>query len=356
MSRPSPPPFSLNPSSTTTADRPDIDPHSMYDQSITFDDEPDIAPPGDYSPRPDPGEQPPDFGLLSGIRAVGGRSDLLQNFEIGRTPSPAASRPAPKIGYSSGFATLDTALTESPFAAFAARDNLPEFSPRPSGPSAAASRQPTSSPELSQLFSLISKFQPPPVELSPHCKPFLPALVPSIGAIDAFIKVPRPDGEQDPLGLTVLDEPTIGCSNPQILRMQLREKFGVVGSNDSDSYIGFIPSPNRNLKALTSFLESYDEISRNRAAPTMNYTYKMPDLQDLMQEWSAEMDEALASLPLPSAEMDLSLDEYTRVICAMLDIPVKGNIVESLHVLFSLYQVLKNLALHGTGSRGSTPK
>jgi intraflagellar transport protein 46 len=203
---------------------------------------------------------------------------------------------------------------------------------------------------------LIAKFQPPPVDLAPHCKPFLPALVPSIGAIDAFIKVPRPDGEQDTLGLTVLDEPTIGCSDPQILRMQLREKFAVTGPNDSDSYIGFIPAAIRNPKALASFLESYDEISRNRAAPTMNYTYKMPDLGELMQEWSEEMDGALESLPLPTAEMDLSVEEYTRVICALLDIPVKGNLVESLHVLFSLYQMFKDFGHFPGASRGSTPK
>jgi intraflagellar transport protein 46 len=337
--------------SDNAGDRPEIAPHSIYDQSISFDDDPEPETgPGEYSPRPDVNEQRPDFGLLSGIRPVGARPDLLSNFEVNRT---AAAQAPPKVGYSSGFATLDTALAESPFNAFGARGGLPEFSPRPSGP-VPAGRAPATSPELAQLFSLISKFQPPPLELSPHCKPFLPSLVPAIGAIDAFIKVPRPDGEQDPLGLTVLDEPTIGCSNPQILRMQLREKFGVVGQNDSDSYIGFISNPSHNVKSLTSFLESYDEISRNRAAPTMNYTYKMPDLEELMQVWPDDMDAALASLPLPTADMDLSLDEYTKVICAMLDIPVKGNLVESLHVLFSLYQMFKDLG-HFT-SRGSTPK
>jgi intraflagellar transport protein 46 len=276
------------------------------------------------------------------------------------------SRPADQsgLGYSSGFAPFDAAAVDSPFSGLA-RGGPPEYSPRPSGPPAQSrpsgpppqSRSPATSPELAQLFSLISKFRPPPLDLSPHCKPFLPALVPSIGAIDAFIKVPRPDGEQDPLGLTILDEPTIGCSNPQIMRMQLREKFGVVANNESDGYIGFIQNPDQNAKSLTSFLESYDEISRNRAAPKMNYTYKMPDLEELMQEWTEDMDGALSSLPLPTADMDLSLEEYTRVICAMLDIPVKGNIVESLHVLFTLYDLFKDFGhFPGSNSRGSTPK
>jgi intraflagellar transport protein 46 len=119
--------------------------------------------------------------------------------------------------------------------------------------------------------------------------------------------------------------------------MQLREKFGVSGVNESDGYIGFIKDPAQHAKSLTSFLESYDAISRSRAAPTMTYTYKMPDLGDLMQEWPEEMDGAPAALPLPTAQMDFTLEEYTKVICAMLDIPVKGNIVELLHLLFSLY-------------------
>jgi intraflagellar transport protein 46 len=228
--------------------------------------------------------------------------------------------------------------------------------PTPPGFAAPPAAISAGSRELASLFSRISTFQPDPVDLSPHCKPFLPPLVPAIGAIDAFVKVPRPDGEPDSLGLTLIDEPTIGCSNPQILRMQLREKFGVAGSNDSDGYIGFIQNPAKTPKSLASFLESYDEIARSRAAPAMVYTYKMPDLEDLLQEWPEELDGALSALPLPAADIDLSVEEYAKVICALFDIPVKGDIIESLHVLFSLYQVFKVMPQLPGNSRGSTPK
>jgi intraflagellar transport protein 46 len=87
----------------------------------------------------------------------------------------------------------------------------------------------------------------------------------------------------------------------------------------------------------------------------MSYTYKMPDLEELMQTWPYEMEEALSSLPLPSAELDLSLEEYARVICALFDIPVKGNLVESLHVLFTLFQMTKDLGFAPGGSRAETP-
>jgi intraflagellar transport protein 46 len=87
----------------------------------------------------------------------------------------------------------------------------------------------------------------------------------------------------------------------------------------------------------------------------MTYSYKMPDLEELMQVWPDEMEAALGSLPLPTADLDLSLDEYTKVICALLDIPVKGNLIESLHVLFTLFQMFKDIGCFPGGSRSGTP-
>jgi intraflagellar transport protein 46 len=314
-----------------SADRPGTEPHSHYDQSISFDDDNHPM----TSPRPRPLEWPPELGLLGNLCPAGAHSNLLSNFDMGHSvDSPPPSADGAGLGYNPGFSPFDVSSSGG------------RFLPGPWGSS-----------ELAQLFSLITKFQPPPLELSPHSRPFLPALVPSIGAIDAFIKVPRPDGDPDLLGLTVLDEPTIGYSNPQILRMQLREKFGVFVNNDSDGYIGCIRELQKNPKALTSFLDSYDEISRNRAAPTMNYTYKVPDLRDLMQQWPEEMEGAFASLPLRTADMDPTFDEYVRVICATLDILVKGNVVESLHVLFSLFHLFTDFGhFAGANSRRSNAK
>lgn len=48
-------------------------------------------------------------------------------------------------------------------------------------------------------------------------------------------------------------------------------------------------------------------------------------------------------MPLPSVDIALSLEDYVRVVCAILDIPVyEGCMVESLHVLFTLYLEFKN--------------
>ena len=314
-----------------------INPNSRYDQSFNFSesdsegiDEPlDVGfahnnklfepNPGEYSPRP---TDNPDMDGITQFSSIG-------NLGAPKQPTGFDLNLGQRAPYD------PTRFSSS-------------FSPRPEVDTNPA----VNAPELAQIFSLISKFQPPDYEMPPHFKPFVPDLIPSIGAIDAFIKVPRPDGEQDPLGLTVVDEPTIGCSSPQILKMRLREEFGVVGGNEGDGYIGFIEQPHKNYKALQAFLESYDEVQTNRAAPTMSYSYKMPDLEDLMQVWPDELEKALESLPLPTADLDLSLVEYAQVVCALLDIPVKGNIVESLHVLFSLYQEFKSNLFFQTKAPG----
>ena len=47
--------------------------------------------------------------------------------------------------------------------------------------------------------------------------------MPSVGEVDAFLKVPRPDNAQEELGLTVMDEPTTKGVDKYILEMELAE-------------------------------------------------------------------------------------------------------------------------------------
>ena len=47
-------------------------------------------------------------------------------------------------------------------------------------------------------------------------------------------------------------------------------------------------------------------------------------------------------IPLPPPELDVPLAEYARICCALLDIPVHTNVIESLHVMFSLYSEFKD--------------
>jgi len=64
-----------------------------------------------------------------------------------------------------------------------------------------------------------------------------------------------------------------------------------------------------------------------------------------MDVWPEEFEDALVreKIPLPNVNLELDLAEYIKVWCSILDVPVyDGNIVESLHVLFTTYQEFVN--------------
>ena len=60
-----------------------------------------------------------------------------------------------------------------------------------------------------QLMDIFRTFIPVELMLETLFVPFLQDYQPSIGDVDPFIKVQRPDGKNEPLGLVVLDEPCI---------------------------------------------------------------------------------------------------------------------------------------------------
>lgn len=47
------------------------------------------------------------------------------------------------------------------------------------------------------------------IEINTELKPFIPDYIPAVGEVDAFLKIPRPDGEVEKLGLAIIDEPKL---------------------------------------------------------------------------------------------------------------------------------------------------
>lgn len=101
----------------------------------------------------------------------------------------------------------------------------------------------------------------------------------------------------------------------------------------------------------------------------------MPDIEELMQVWPEPVEAALKTvrllkfvrafllmpcqLKLPSPDIDLPLAMYSQILALILDIPVSPpqertdhqgrksttrNVIEGLHVLFTLYSEFKNSA------------
>jgi hypothetical protein len=57
---------------------------------------------------------------------------------------------------------------------------------------------------MQDMFKYIGRYTPAPLEPLPmKLMPFIPEYIPAVGGSDEFIKVPRPDGQPDYLGLKV---------------------------------------------------------------------------------------------------------------------------------------------------------
>ena len=56
---------------------------------------------------------------------------------------------------------------------------------------------------MKNLFNYTEQFKPQDIHIGTSLKPFYPDYIPALGYVDEFIKVPRPNGEFDGLGLKV---------------------------------------------------------------------------------------------------------------------------------------------------------
>eukprot|EP00057_Strongylocentrotus_purpuratus_P009443 XP_011663917.1 PREDICTED: intraflagellar transport protein 46 homolog [Strongylocentrotus purpuratus] len=194
--------------------------------------------------------------------------------------------------------------------------------------------------EIKELFQYITRYTPQTIELDHKLKPFIPDYIPAVGDIDAFIKIPRPDGEEESLGLTVLDEPCAKQSDPTVLDLQLRAISKQTTSKAMT--VRSIQEASKNPKLINNWIESISDLHRSKPPPTVHYTKTMPEIDDLMQEWPAEFEELLKTVGLPTADIDCDLSQYVDMICSILDIPVYQSKIQALHVLFTLFSEFKN--------------
>lgn len=196
--------------------------------------------------------------------------------------------------------------------------------------------------EIRELFNHIGRYKPPVIDLETKLKPFIPEYIPAVGGIDEFIKVPRPDGKPDYLGLKVLDEAASRQSDPTVLTLQLRTLSKEAPGNKAEM-IGRIEHTDENkMNKIKQWISSIQDIHKSKPVSTVTYSRRMPDIEALMQEWSPELEAFLRNMKMPSGDLDLDLKSLVKVVCGILDIPVYENPVESLHVLFTLYLEFKN--------------
>ena len=196
------------------------------------------------------------------------------------------------------------------------------------------------SAEVRDLFQYIDRYKPQEQDLDTVLKCFIPEYIPSIGEMDAFIKVPRPDAKEDSLGLKFLDEPSSNQSDPTVLELQLRAQSKKL--QYGDVAVRSIENAAKRPEEIEKWIRSIQDLHRSKPPPQVNYRRNMPDIDALLDMWPPEFEQALEGLQLPSPELDMTLPEYTRVLCAILDIPVYDNPIESLHLMFTVFMEFRN--------------
>ncbi|XP_072774302.1 intraflagellar transport protein 46 homolog isoform X3 [Taeniopygia guttata] len=148
------------------------------------------------------------------------------------------------------------------------------------------------SSEIKDLFEYIKRYTPKTIEIEHKLQPFIPDFIPAVGDIDAFLKVPRPDGKPDNLGLLVLDEPSTKQSDPTVLSLWLTENSKQHNITQQIK-VKSLENAEKNPKAIESWIESISELHRCKPPATVHYSRPMPDIETLMQEWSPEFEELL---------------------------------------------------------------
>lgn len=229
---------------------------------------------------------------------------------------------------------------------------------------------PSYDPELMKLFEYIDHYKPKEIIIEPKLKCFIPQYIPAIGTVDSFIKVPRPDNVPDGLGLTVIDEPSMKQSDAAVLELQLRSQMkkkmnrmnyrGFRGSLSTTQYQS-IENASKNQYEIDKWIQSVQELHLSK--PTQKEVQykepnKMPSIEEIMcpfpKELQAEFNIMLETKNegtkesscnvLLNPDIDLTLEEYIRAICTLLDVPIiEGHLTHSLYFLFNLCLEFQNV-------------
>jgi intraflagellar transport protein 46 len=203
------------------------------------------------------------------------------------------------------------------------------------------------SPEIREVFQFITKYVPSPAncQVDVKLKPFIPEYYPSVGDIDAFIKVVHPEIKDDALGMKYLDEPSAFQSDPSVLDLRLR---ALAKQNSAKAIVvKKVENVSKNAKIIDNWINDISDLHRSKPSPSVHYSKPMPDVDLLIQEWPPEVEELVKNISLPSPALDCDLATYVDIVCNLLDIPVYKSRIQSLHVLSMLYATHKNFSQYG---------
>ncbi|XP_001652388.2 intraflagellar transport protein 46 homolog [Aedes aegypti] len=203
--------------------------------------------------------------------------------------------------------------------------------------------------EVKELFQYITRFSPQRVNIDYKLKIFVPDFIPSVGDIDAFLKVSSPPFINEEkkkvladhikkLGLETLDEPCGDQSDRVLLQMKMRSIF--TKPLETPSAIA------KSSKDVDRWITEMQALKASQSVQNINSLRSAVNIDNLMSEWPEEIEKMLDTVGFPSANLDCSLSRYIEIICNIFDIPVQesngqAGYIQALYNLFNLYLAVK---------------
>lgn len=188
------------------------------------------------------------------------------------------------------------------------------------------------------------RFKPTEFPLDTKSKPFIPNYIPTIGEVDAFLKISRPDSLPEDLGINMIDEPTIQGIDPSIFSLEISYKLK--SKVPSNMLIKTLEQAEKNPNKIQNWIEQISNLHKEKMSSSVSYTKTMPDIEELMQVFPDKMVNTFREVAFPDENLNMPAENYAKIICNLMDIPIYTSnstkaIIEALHILFTLYSEFK---------------
>ena len=147
------------------------------------------------------------------------------------------------------------------------------------------------------------------------------------------------------LGLNMLDEPAVNGIDKTLFAIELSYKLKT--KNNYNANVKILENALKNPKQIQSWIDSIGELHKEKTSSSVSYTKHMPDVESLLQVWPEKMESALKDTMFPDDRLNIEVDNYAKIICNLLDIPVNKlnnnkGLIEALHLMFTVFLEFKN--------------
>lgn len=134
------------------------------------------------------------------------------------------------------------------------------------------------------------------------------------------MKIPRPDNVDDGLGLAVLDEPSSkNQSDPTLLNLRFKAVGKEIATDQENNSMIKIASSSKEIDNWIVEIKKLHEATASISSTIpLIHSQRLPDIEQLMQEWDSDFERALLQYQLPSSDLDVTLEEYVTIICSKL--------------------------------------